>query len=351
MGNQASSDPSLTSPAASASEEYNISTPAPNNLPSGSPQALVETSFDITPESTDEECILEEDESLDFSISSMSSDEDEDEWDQSLYHRNAALADARRMKEVVSWYLHPERKVQSGLQARDFFSRPSAPVQESLEDANARAEALADAAHAKEVASWYLHPEKPVPSGLQARDFFSRPSAVPQESRDYADARADALADAKRQAEVARWYLHPEAPVLSGLQARDFFSRASAPVQESRDYADARAEALADAKHAKEVASWYLHPSSPVVVDPASSARAYAFKSSSSGATTKRTRGESAVDIFEMEGEHLSASMVNVANVSLKPVAYEDAEQHGAEKEGNLSRSPSSVMLFDETVA
>ena len=52
-----------------------------------------------------------------------------------------------------------------------------------------------------------------------------------------------------------------------------------------------------------------------------------------------------------MEGEHLSASMVNVANVSLKPVAYEDAEQHGAEKEGNLSRSPSSVMLFDETVA
>jgi len=269
------------------------------------------------------------------------------------YHEQV-LADAARAREVAAWYLHPERPVAVSPYAtsRCYFGRASAALQESLGEANARAEALADAARAKEVASWYLHPERKVQSGLQARCYFDRASAVPQESRDYADARAEALADARHQAKVASWYLHPEAPVGSSLQARNFFCRPSAPERESREYADARAEALADAKLHAEVASWYLHPSSPVVVDPSSFARAFAFKGSAAGATAKRSRGESAVDIFEMEGEQLSATMVNISNVGLEPVAYQDEEeQQEAGKEGNLSRSPSSVMLFDETVA
>ena len=41
----------------------------------------------------------------------------------------------------------------------------------------------------------------------------------------------------------------------------------------SVEYANARAEALADAARAKEIVSWFMHPEAPVSVDPLCFAR------------------------------------------------------------------------------
>ena len=245
---------------------------------------------------------------------------------------------------MASWFLHPEApvKVSPLATARNYYGRASSHPQEDVEYANARAEALADAVHAKEVASWYLHPSVPVKVSplASARSYFD---PMDQESFEDAEMRASALLEVAHAKEVASWFLHPEAPVkVSPLAtARDFFGRASAHPQESLEESNARGSAIADARLQAEVAGWYLHPGKPVFVSPLACARAYTFKGSAR-ATAKRTRGESAVDIFEMEGE-LSASLVNVAGVSLKPIDYEEKVEDGvAEKEGgNLSRSPS----------
>ena len=99
------------------------------------------------------------------------------------------------------------------------------------------------------------------------------------------------------------WYHHPSTPlkvdpVSSG---RNYFGRASAPEQMSVEDADDMAECLAAAATMKETVSWFHHPSTPLKVDPASSARKY-FQPNASQISTRRLRGESIMDQFEMEG-------------------------------------------------
>merc|ERR1712038_1453877 len=80
-------------------------------------------------------------------------------------------------------YMHPEiGVVASGptAAARCYFDRASAPEQESVEDAEERAMALADAAALKKLAVDYMHPEIGVVASdptTRARCYFDRPSA------------------------------------------------------------------------------------------------------------------------------------------------------------------------------
>jgi len=301
-------------------------------------------------------------------IIDVEDEDDTEEWEQ-------ALADVATMKEVVSWFLHPERPVTTnGNQARCFFERDSAEVTwlnkiddtavkgvvdvEDKDERMEREQALAINAEMKEVVSWYMHPERPVTTnGNTARCFFGRASAPEQMDKDDADAMAECLADAAALKERASWHLHPERPVTTnGNTARCFFGRASAPEQMDKDDADAMAECLADAAALKERASWYHHPSrDPIKVSATATARNY-FQPEASKISTRRIRGESSIDQFEMEVEVGMASSCQEAlcnffgaiEVDTSGDVDPDESIESGDKEGNLSRSPSSVMLFEQ---
>ena len=95
--------------------------------------------------------------------------------------------DAKALKQLAFDYSHPEAPVTTSAECygRNYFSRPSAPEQESVEEAEERAAVLADAAALKKLAVMYAHPEAPVTTSAECygRNYFSRPSApVPTES-------------------------------------------------------------------------------------------------------------------------------------------------------------------------
>jgi hypothetical protein len=187
---------------------------------------------------------------------------DQDEQLSEAEERAEALAAAAEMKEVVSWFFKPSKPVPNGSTARCFFDRASAEVKwlsadpssegllgvvdqdEQLSEAEERAEALAAAAEMKEVISWFLHPELPVPSTVPGRCFFGRASAPEQETLEASAARALALADVAEQREVAAWFMAPGKPVLPSIPARCYYGRASAEPRESFEEAEQRAEAL-----------------------------------------------------------------------------------------------------------
>ncbi|KAG7343963.1 hypothetical protein IV203_021971 [Nitzschia inconspicua] len=196
--------------------------------------------------------------------------------------RSMVLAEAAQLKQVAEWYLHPEKPVVTSNPTacgRNFFSRASAPEYEE-EDTEERAMVLVEAARLKQVAQWYLHPEKPVitsdPTAC-ARNYFTRASAQGVEEED-AEERLMVLAEAARLKQVAEWYLHPEKPVVTSdpmACARNFFSRPSAMEQENEDILEERKLVLTEAKKLKDVAEWYHCPQKPVLSDGISSGRNY----------------------------------------------------------------------------
>merc|ERR1712007_383575 len=113
-----------------------------------------------------------------------------------------ALADAVALKKLAVDYMHPELGVVTSdptATARCYFDRASAPEQESIEEAEERAMALADAVALKKLAVDYMHPELGVVTSdltATARCYFDRASAPDQESIEEAEERAMALADA-----------------------------------------------------------------------------------------------------------------------------------------------------------
>ena len=88
------------------------------------------------------------------------------------------------MKKLATDYAHPEigvTSVDGAAFGRNYFSRPSAIDQESIEEAEERAQVLADAAALKKLATDYAHPEigvTTVDGAAFGRNYFSRPSAV-----------------------------------------------------------------------------------------------------------------------------------------------------------------------------
>ncbi|GMI27482.1 hypothetical protein TrCOL_g2295 [Triparma columacea] len=274
-----------------------------------------------------------------------------------MQERAECLAAASAMKETVSWYLHPERPVTTnGIQSRCFFDRASAPEPMSKEDADDMADCLAAASAMKETVSWYLHPERPVTTnGNTGRCYFDRASAPEPMSKEDADDMADCLAAASAMKETVSWYLHPERPVTTNDNtARCYFDRASAPEPMSKEDADDMADCLAAAAEMKERVSWYHHPSTPLKVDPTASAHNY-FQPDASQISTRRLRGESVMDQFEMEGigggqaSCQAALFASLGAVAIDTSGSIDPDEDGSsEKEGNLSRSPSSVMLFEQ---
>jgi len=319
-------------------------------------------------------------------------EEDEDEYDEEMEEeRLRILADAKQLKEVAGWYANPHEPVKSDgfATARNYFTRPSAPEYE--EDTDERDQVLAEAQELKKVAGWYANPHEPVKSDgfATARNYFTRASA--SEYEEDAEERDQVLAEAKELREVAGWYANPEQPVKSDgfASARNYFTRLSAE-QSTDENEEERANIIADGKELKKLAVDYLHPEKPVAPSSVNCARNYFDRASAGGhADHIHTEGytnqselhsdyvqhgyaydydhhddhhhdDVSQQSFHSHGDHFdmdedfhgfreSMTAFHDAVVGHDHIPMIKEEDDG--KEGNLSRSPSTVMLFDEQAA
>jgi len=146
---------------------------------------------------------------------------------------------------------------------------------------------------------------------------------------------------------------------------RNYFNRPSAPETEDLEYANARARVLAEAAALKKHAVDYMHPEIGV-----KNVDGTAFARSIYGPDKERiyTEGsishdheESASEVDESHGSMFDlddqeydftemrtqlATFIPIGKPISVPVANEDEKLNKEDEEGNLSRSPSSVMLF-----
>ena len=287
--------------------------------------------------------------------------------------RARILEEAAQLKKYARFHLHPEDPVEtteSTVFGRNFFSRPSAPEQETFEEAEERARILEEAAQLKKYAKFHLHPEARVETTdatAFGRNFFSRPSAPDQETLEEAEERARILEEARLLEKYAEFHLHPEKGVVSDdpiATGRNFFSRPSAPEQESLEDMEQRNLVLADCEELKKYAKFHLHPEERVhTSDPTASGRNFFTRPSApAGAeitSTGRRIEESSfgkqaadeqyffmdedIDGMRSSIDGLRSSLLTALPDVSKPAVEETAD---SEEEGKLSRSPSSVMLF-----
>ena len=195
--------------------------------------------------------------------------------------RNLIQMDLQQLRKSAMDYLHPETAVvttDATSVGRDFFRRYSAPELES--DVVERAKIFEDIKLLQKSAKDYLHPELPVVTTdptVYGRNYFLRASAAEQESKEEMDVGQKILEDANAFHQLAVEYLHPELPVVIYATAtgRNYFSRGSAPEYESLQDADARLQLMNDLKTFKSLAVDFLHPELPVVIYATTTGRNY----------------------------------------------------------------------------
>jgi len=235
-------------------------------------------------------------------------DSDDEEEDEDFAERLRILDDAKKLKQLAVAFLHPELpvKVDMTAYARCYFGRPSAPEQETFEEAEYRHQVLVDATALRKLAIDYAHPELPVVSNdptATARCYFDRPSAPEQETFEEAEYRHQVLADAAALKKLAIDYAHPEIGVVTTdptAMARCYFDRPSAPHDQSKIVSTAPTQSpctkvttfIATKSIPKKSSSF--NPSAPIIKTLESTKQQ---KSSDIG------RSLSSVQLFGLEGE------------------------------------------------
>ncbi|OEU09932.1 hypothetical protein FRACYDRAFT_271308 [Fragilariopsis cylindrus CCMP1102] len=316
----------------------------------------------------------------------------EEEDDGTEEERECVLAEAAELKKMADWCHNPNQPIVSDgfSTGRNYFTRLSAAEDDMDEE---RELVLAEAAELKQMADWCHNPNQPIVSDgfATARNYFTRPSAPEYEDEDdnIEEERSLVLAEAKELKEVASWYHEPSKPVKSNIAVtRNYFTRPSAPVEEDEEMANI----LADALELKKLAIDYLHPEKPVVSSSINCIRNYFDRPSAKGhADYIHTEGhvnypgdhtqehfimhaddyhhydhyhqddishgsfQSHSDHFDMDEdafhgfhESINAFRDSVTDVHDQPIPIIKEEDDG--KEGHLSRSPSTIMLFEEVM-
>jgi hypothetical protein len=229
---------------------------------------------------------------------------------------------------------------------RNYFTRYSAPDVEDADDANERAQILADALALKKHASAYSHPEVGVRSSDGAcygRNYFTRYSAPEMEDDEFADERAEILADAAALKKAAMDYRHPELGVSvqdATLFGRNYFTRYSAPDVEDADDANERAQILADALALKKYASAYSHPEVGVrSTDGACFGRNYFTRYSAPNISAKEAAPEQDITA---DLSRLAAAVKGANLPSTKSTKFSSADS----SLGVAKKSASNVNLF-----
>jgi hypothetical protein len=280
-------------------------------------------------------------------------------------------------------FAHPELPVITSdptALGRHYFGRASAPEQETMEDSEERARILEEAAALKKFAMDYAHPELPVvttDASVFGRNYFGRDSAPEQMSAEEAEAYDLFLVDAMHLKKFAVDYLHPELPVVTDETAcaRSYFDCVSAEEIQSTEEAEERARIMEDLQLLKQLAVDYAHPELPVVTtDATACGRNYFARASAPGHTCISSTREEDVKIVDddeedyfvdgdlefgefeedilMDWKYQVHKILDPSHYSgtVPPstMKYEHKMQVPLDKEeeGKLSRSPSSVMLF-----
>jgi hypothetical protein len=309
--------------------------------------------------------------------------------------KKLVLAEAQVLKKVAEWYMQPEKAVlntDAFSMGRNFFTRPSAPVSnKELDEEHERI--LTDAMELKKIAHWYLHPEKSVTESdflARGRNFYTRPSAPEYEGQEAHEERDRILMEANNLKKVAEWYLNPEKPVISSVAVtRNFFSRPSA--EEVREIAEEHEKQLilVDAAKLKKLAVDYLHPEKPVE-SSVNCIRNYFDRPSAKGHSDYIHSQGHAIQLHEVTAQYLNEhnqTSVHEYYHQYHHYPYADDDDHSHQtpsdhfemdedvfhgfreslyaleeqmvpiikecddgEEGKLSRSPSSVMLFEEAM-
>jgi predicted Rdx family selenoprotein len=286
--------------------------------------------------------------------------------------RQQIFADLKALRQSAVDYMHPERTViTTDVTAcgRNYFARASAPRQEDLEDEAEREQIFADLKALKQTANDYLHPERPVvttDATACGRNYFTRAFAPQQEDIEDEAEREQIFADLKALKLSAGDYMHPERPVVTAdpmACGRNYFTRASAPHQESIEDEAERAQIFSDLKALKLSASDYMHPEVHVnTSDPTAGGRNYFNRASAKGQNHMiHTMAQHPDDQHHDDHHHEHLDQfgmdedVDMMFADMKAVLYVPSAESrqlknylGEEDTCNLSRSPSSVMLFSE---
>jgi len=302
----------------------------------------------------------------------------EHETEEESKERAQIMADLKALKQAARDYLHPEigvKTTDATVYGRNYFNRPSALDTEDDDFADERAEILAEAAALKKQAVAYMHPEigvKTTDATVYGRNYFNRPSALDTEDDDFADERAEILAEAAALKKQAVAYMHPEIGVKTTdatVYGRNYFNRPSAPEVESHDTSEIRAQIIADASGLKKYAVDHMHPEIGVKTTDANAFGHNFFSPDKNAIYTESMETYVAPhddSISEVEDYHgsmfdlddhddfsaLRNSLRSFIPISTNIRINDDEEnpikQDGTkeDEEGNLSRSPSSVMLF-----
>ena len=184
------------------------------------------------------------------------------------------LEDAKALRKLARDYRHSEMPVVTSdptIFGRNYFTHPSAPEQESLEEEEERTRILKEASTMKKLASDYRHPELPVATTdptIFGRNYFTRPSA-PNNAKD--EERQRVLEDAKALRKLALDYLHPELPVVASdptVFGRNYFSRPSAVPQTTLEDEEEKDHVLEECHRLEQLAVDYHHPEVKVTTDP-----------------------------------------------------------------------------------
>ena len=206
-----------------------------------------------------------------------------EEWSERL----AILEDARYLKMMAEFYLHPEKPVASGLEARCYFDRASAPTEHETDERNL---VLQEAGALKKLAVDYMHPERPVETTdatLFGRNYYGRASAPEQEDLEEMEERNLVLQEAGALKKLAVDYMHPELGVKTtdgSACGRNYFDRPSAhehdrnihtfPTHDDDEHTSHEHEHLdhfgfdEDTRHQLEDMREELHlPGAPAVID------------------------------------------------------------------------------------
>lgn len=297
----------------------------------------------------------------------------EQEEDEFADEREIILAELEELKQGAVDYMHPERPIPSvdpTSFGRSYFGRGS-DVDSDSNDAEERERVMAEAYALKTLAVNFAHPELPLATDASVfgRNYFSRPSAPQGESLEEAEERAKVLSDTHDLRRMAADYAHPEKPISSDAAAfgRSYFSRASAPEQESVDEAEERAQIRGEAMVLEKLVSDYRHPEAPVeTTDPFACGRNYFTRASAPGVaehiysegfenpTERRVEADEHshhddYGHFEMDEDivfrDMRQSIVLPLASESRPIKKQSSKL-SSDEEGELSRSPSSVMLF-----
>jgi len=272
----------------------------------------------------------------------------EAEIDEEADERALVLAEAAALKQSAVAYLRPEVGVASAAGAcfgRNYFSRYSAPEAEEDDLADERAKVLAEAAALKNLAVDCMHPEAGVATAdgsAFGRNWFNRPSANEAEGAEEADERAQVLAEAAALKQSAVAYLCPEVGVASAAGAcfgRNYFNRYSAPKTEEDDIVNERAKILADAAALKNLATGYMHPEAAVTAADGSVFGRNFFNRYSAPEVEKTGSPEESQD---MAAARKLAAAVKGAKLLPESTKFNSSDQ----KVGEPKKSASSVNLF-----